>query len=114
MDGIALAGLIGVSALVLWEHRALLGTARPRPRARSGPAGQARRCPYCHQDLLDAPTTSCRRCGTPQHAACWEQHGTCSVHGCGDRRRVRRPPVEADDEPVVAEPVAPAAPIPAA
>jgi hypothetical protein len=45
------------------------------------------RCPFC-RDALDGaiPAVTCDACGTPQHAACFEEHGRCSVHGCGRRR----------------------------
>ena len=82
---IELVGLASVSIGVLLEagYRARQGDVRE---ARARPASQAKRCPYCHEDLASAEAPSlvcCARCATPHHAACWEDAPRCSVYGCG-------------------------------
>jgi len=45
------------------------------------------RCPYCHEDLADASKVArCRECGTSHHLGCFQEHHTCSVHGCASTR----------------------------
>lgn len=55
-------------------------TAAPRERA------AATTCPYCRGDLLEADAAACDACGTPHHALCFEEHGGCTVTGCGGAR----------------------------
>ena len=52
------------------------------------------RCPYCLAALRvetgeegqadpEDPLVSCRRCATPHHEACFQEHGRCCVFACG-------------------------------
>ncbi|MEZ0228313.1 MAG: hypothetical protein ACAI25_06785 [Planctomycetota bacterium] len=54
--------------------------------------GSSPRCPYCHVDLLEGETglTSCARCKTVHHEACFAEHGGCTLLGCNctDRRSI--------------------------
>src|SRR5205814_1356715 len=49
--------------------------------------GNAPRCPYCHVDIAEGETglTACDRCKTLHHAACFAEHGGCTLLGCGTR-----------------------------
>ncbi|MEZ6185424.1 MAG: RING finger protein [Planctomycetota bacterium] len=54
----------------------------------------ADRCPYCLADLAvadeppDEPVVACKRCATPHHLACWEEHGRCTIFACGELHHV--------------------------
>lgn len=45
-----------------------------------------RRCPYCHDGLGDQARVLCAGCATPHHAACFREHGGCSLLGCETER----------------------------
>jgi hypothetical protein len=48
------------------------------------------RCPYCHEDVLDAPGfVLCRGCLARHHAACWIEHGACA--SCREERCLSDP-----------------------
>ncbi len=57
--------------------------------------GSSPRCPYCHVDLQEGETglTSCARCKTVHHEACFAEHGGCTLLGCNcpDRAEVSLP-----------------------
>ena len=88
LAGGALAGAIGVLA---WIDGL---SPRPIPLRERQPLLDAPRCPYCHGDFVVRPEVEhcCLGCGTPMHAACWREHGGCSVYGCGGLRRERALP----------------------
>lgn len=88
LAGGALAGAIGVLAWI--DGR----SPRASPVRGRQPLLGAPRCPYCHGDFVVQPKVEhcCLGCGTPMHAACWSEHGGCSVYGCGGRRRERALP----------------------
>jgi hypothetical protein len=58
-------------------------------------------CPYCKDSLETRDREAiirCPSCDSLHHAACWQEHGGCSVHGClrvpgevPSRSRVARP-----------------------
>lgn len=57
----------------------------------------ARICPYCRDDLAEAPESACRECGTHMHEDCREENDGCVVFGCeelgqGRRREGSQPP----------------------
>ena len=85
---VALAGgaLVGAIGGLAWLDD-LAPEPAPLGRARR-PLLDAPRCPYCHGDFVRRPTAEhcCVGCGTPMHAACWSEHGGCSVYGCGGMR----------------------------
>ncbi len=45
-----------------------------------------RRCPYCHDGLGNEAQVLCAGCVTPHHAACFGEHGGCSLLGCDAKR----------------------------
>ncbi|HZU98594.1 MAG TPA: hypothetical protein VFF73_17955 [Planctomycetota bacterium] len=47
--------------------------------------GSSPRCPYCHVDIAEGEKdlTSCARCRTVHHGACFAEHGGCTLLGCG-------------------------------
>jgi hypothetical protein len=45
------------------------------------------RCPYCHDELGTAGTTSCSRCGTLHHTDCFAELGRCATFACGPVKR---------------------------
>jgi hypothetical protein len=47
--------------------------------------GSSPRCPYCHVDIAEGEKdlTSCGRCRTVHHGACFAEHGGCTLLGCG-------------------------------
>jgi hypothetical protein len=50
--------------------------------------GNAPRCPYCHVDIPEgAPDlAACERCRTLHHAACFAEHGGCTLLGCPGKK----------------------------
>ena len=64
------------------------GTREPPRPARDRPHEAAEvRCPYCHEGIADAAKVAeCRDCGAPHHLSCFQEHRTCSAHGCGSTR----------------------------
>jgi hypothetical protein len=67
----------------------LQGEGTPRVVRRRPREATVTRCPYC-RSAIDDDVVVCERCATPQHAACFEEHGRCSVHACdGARARAR-------------------------
>lgn len=65
------------------------------------------RCPYCLDDIRgeDEPVR-CARCGTPHHAACFQEHQACVAFGCASSEEVpagtslfRRPLITLPDAP---------------
>jgi len=87
---IELVGLCAVGVLVLLDaHR--LDLQRLTRRASARPSSDAKRCPYCHEDLAaepELPRIHCARCRAPHHAACWEDDPRCAVYGCGSEATV--------------------------
>lgn len=81
------AALGGVVLLGLLDLQSIERAARPDRHARARAATRERRCPFCHLTFEEedpgSPRVRCAQCQTPQHADCWEEHGRCSVHGCG-------------------------------
>lgn len=49
-------------------------------------AGDAIRCPYCHDTLGTEVASPCSFCGTRLHAGCWSEVGPCPTLGCFPRR----------------------------
>ncbi|MBI3726135.1 hypothetical protein HY251_19575 [bacterium] len=51
--------------------------------------GNAPRCPYCHVDIAEgeAALVACGRCKTVHHEACFQEHGGCTLLGCGGVER---------------------------
>jgi hypothetical protein len=44
------------------------------------------RCPYCHAELSpELLAARCVACETAHHPTCFDEHGSCSVHGCGGK-----------------------------
>jgi hypothetical protein len=42
------------------------------------------RCPFCHDGIERREEgVRCARCQAPHHRACFEEHGKCSIWGCG-------------------------------
>ena len=76
----------GVVLLSFVDLQGIERRARAR-HARTREASSERRCPFCHlefeEDEEGSVTVRCASCGTPHHAACWTDHGGCSVFGCG-------------------------------
>lgn len=58
----------------------------PPPPPDAVPGLVDRRCPYCHDSLSAGEQVLCARCVTPHHAACFQEHGACSLLGCGGER----------------------------
>ena len=87
---IELVGLCAVGGLVLLDaHR--LDLQRLTRRGSARPSSDAKRCPYCHEDLAaepELPRVDCARCRAPHHAACWEDDPRCAVYGCGGQETV--------------------------
>jgi hypothetical protein len=55
------------------------------------------RCPYCLAGLGDdEPVVRCASCAARHHRACFLEHGTCTVYGCGSRD-LKDGPGEADE-----------------
>src|SRR5262245_41189484 len=47
------------------------------------PSPCSRPCAFCRQEIGEAPSTSCRKCGTFYHPDCWAANdGRCAVYGC--------------------------------
>jgi hypothetical protein len=69
---------------------ALQGLRGPEPEGEpeeaSPPPRIGRRCPYCHDDLGQEAQVLCAGCVTPHHAACFREHGGCSLLGCEAER----------------------------
>jgi hypothetical protein len=55
--------------------------------------GSSPRCPYCHVDLKEGEPdlTACARCKTVHHEACFSEHGSCTLLGCGCPDRAELP-----------------------
>jgi hypothetical protein len=54
-------------------------------------------CSFCRGGLLRPEAVYCASCLSPHHPDCFEDHGRCSVMGCGETRIVRPadlPPLE--------------------
>jgi hypothetical protein len=47
------------------------------------------RCPFCRDDVHDGEGRACPRCGTAQHADCWDEAGGCTTLGCRGRAASR-------------------------
>jgi hypothetical protein len=82
------------AALVLLEEIARAYSRRPAPPAVGALVerflwleGSAPRCPYCHVDIAEneGGLAACERCRTIHHAACFAEHGGCTLLGCGGR-----------------------------
>jgi hypothetical protein len=100
----------GVALMACVDLAAHVAASAPAPRARPSPE---RRCPFCHQGLeRDVARARCAGCSTAHHAGCWEDHGGCSVFGCGSLVRSDAAKDEVAPAPVAVETAArPAEPV---
>jgi hypothetical protein len=39
-------------------------------------------CTYCRAAIAGPPYRPCRRCASPHHLNCWDEHGGCALSGC--------------------------------
>ena len=107
--GVLIASCLEVEREKRESRRRLLGRARARA------LDEGNRCPYCHDGFEppeneDAegegeeepqPRIRCTDCGTRHHLPCWQEHGACSVYGCG---RVSDPGADAPNPSPAPEP----------
>src|SRR5581483_11671168 len=49
-------------------------------------------CTFCHEKLRREEAAFCAACLAPHHSDCFETHGRCSAHGCGETRTVGTSP----------------------
>lgn len=82
LESTSLAAVLSEVGIALQEEE----HAPPPPPPDAVPSLIDRRCPYCHDSLSAAGQVLCARCVTPHHAACFQEHGACSLLGCGGER----------------------------
>ncbi len=73
------------------DARTLLGAVRTQGERGSGVVitsmtNSGGDCPTCGVALQD-PVATCAKCGTRQHADCWDYMGMCATYACGGCRR---------------------------
>lgn len=112
MDASILIQGLGLGAVVLatfWDMHAVEHADRTRRAVCSArDSSSEERCPFCRKEFDEELVVSrCASCGTPHHALCFFENGTCTIFGCGSEDlRPQRVPVAR----LVAEAEAPAEP----
>jgi len=93
-ESLALAAVLSEVAAALQDdplqddplQEPLVEEGDPPASGASQPCLIERRCPYCHDGLGSGEQVLCSGCVTPHHAACFREHGGCSLLGCDAKR----------------------------
>ncbi|MBL4847085.1 MAG: hypothetical protein JKY65_16315 [Planctomycetes bacterium] len=56
-------------------------------------------CSFCHDGLNRGEAVYCAACLAPHHEECFQDHGTCSLPGCGSTEVVRSAQIVPEREP---------------
>lgn len=88
ISGIILGALVGKKQSRAWKQDLLLSQELKKappaqePAAPSEPLRISLVCPFCKAPFGKDKIVHCSVCGTRHHAACWKQHGHCSLYNC--------------------------------